>query len=258
MLEINSSNYFTYDAIGEFHSDTEWIHPTRTIDSFELIFVVEGTVHIQENDKKYTLNADEAIILEPELVHGGWKASYSSTDFYWFHFNTSMGIPFKTLGKGKHYDIRYLLKKLLHMSKTPSYNKESLDAAALLLFYELKGSGLIDTESSIAHKAAEYVRINSDKGLTASDVSKYFGYNPDYMSKLFKKTFGTGLKKYISIDRMNKAKDLLLNTDLSVKEVSSRLNFSDENSFIKFFSYHEQISPAKFRNTYFNIHLNNK
>lgn len=258
MLKFNDKNYFSYETIGEFHSDTEWIHPTRTIDSFELIFVSQGTVYIEENGEKYTLEKNEAIILEPGLIHGGWQKSLLPTDFYWFHFKTDQKIPFKTLKNNKNYDIKYLLKKLLHMSKTPSYEKEALDSAALLLFHELKAAEFSCTESSIAHKTAEYIRINSDKNITAAKVSSHFGYNPDYMSKLFKKTFGTGIKTYIYKERMNKARDLLLNTDLSVKEIASRLSFPEENSFIKFFSYHDQISPAKFRNNYFNIHLNNK
>ena len=57
---------------------------------------------------------------------------------------------------------------------------------------------------------------------------------------------------------MNYAKDLLLTTDLSVKEIAAQMEFAEENLFIKYFIYHEEISPVKFRNKYFNTHMNNK
>ena len=54
---INYNNhYIEYISVGEFYSDRSWIHPERIIDSYEIILVLEGTVHIQEEDKKYTLN----------------------------------------------------------------------------------------------------------------------------------------------------------------------------------------------------------
>jgi AraC-like DNA-binding protein len=57
---------------------------------------------------------------------------------------------------------------------------------------------------------------------------------------------------------MKLAKDLLLTTDMSVKQISRELGYSEENLFIKFFTYHEKISPAAFKAKYCNTHINNK
>ena len=65
-------------------------------------------------------------------------------------------------------------------------------------------------------------------------------------------------RQYISSEKIKLSKDLLLTTRLSVKEIAARLGFGSENLFIKFFKYHEDISPAKFRNKYYNTHMNNK
>ena len=110
----------------------------------------------------------------------------------------------------------------------------------------------------LANKAAEYIRININKNISAKAVSEKFKYNCDYLSKLFKKTFDIGIKEYIIKEKINIAKDMLLTTDFSIKEISAKLGFRDENLFIKFFMYHEKISPGKFRNKYFNVHFNNK
>lgn len=39
---------------------------------------------------------------------------------------------------------------------------------------------------------------------------------------------------------MKLAKDFLLTTDMSVKQISRELGYSEENLFIKFFTYHEK------------------
>lgn len=257
MLKTSSKNYFAYEMIGEFISRENWIHPVRIIDTYELIFVLDGCVHIKEDNEKYDIAKNECIILEPNKKHGGYKES-SETSFYWFHFKTDFKMPFKTYKEDKYYDIKYLLKKLLHMSNTLSYEKSALDAAALLIFGELENAVRQNSGSSFINKASEYVRINTNKNITAKSVADYFGYNADYISRLFKKTFGVSLKKYITDEKIKYAKDLLLNTGLSVKQIAANLGFSYENNFIKFFIYHEEITPVQFRNKYFKIHMNNK
>lgn len=258
MLKIDHTNYFSFESIGEFSSDSEWIHPDRVLDSYELIFITKGEVFIREEDENYELYKNECILLESGKRHFGYKVSKNPTSFYWFHFKTDFKMPFKVYKDDEYYDVKYLLKKLLHMSKTPGYSSSAKDSAALLLFYELSQIAAATKASALANKIGEYIRIHADKGITVETAAKHFGYNADYISKLFKMNFGMGIKKYILSERIKKARDLLLNTELSIKEISAQMGFSDANHFIKFFMYHEEISPMKFRNRYFNTHMNNQ
>lgn len=254
MLKINDSHFFRYETIGEFHSDGDWIHPARVINSYELIFVLEGIVHIKEDDTVYALEPNECMILEPGRKHEGAEISHMPTAFYWFHFHTNMPIPFKENKSGDLYDAKYLLKKLLHISKTPSYDTAAKDAAGLMIFYELGNTA--PPGNSLVNKIVEYIRIHET--VTVTEIAAQFGYHADYIGKLFKKHFGYSIKQYINLQRMKHAKDLLLTTNLSVKEIAAQMGFAEENLFIKYFMYHEEISPARFRNKYFNTHMNNK
>lgn len=257
MLKTDN-NYFVYENIGEFHSDDEWIHPVRVIDNYELIFVLSGTVHLFEEGKRYDLHPNECILLEPGKQHGGYRISNGLTTFYWLHFRTDCAMPFKTFVDADFYELKYLLKKLLHMSRTPVYNTEALDAASFLIFNELQNLPSLTSGNSFANKVAAYIRMKINKNVSVLSVAKHFGYSPDYISRLFKKTFSIGMKEYISEERMKYAKNLLLTTDLSVKEISAQTGFENENHFIKFFNYHERKSPLQFRNMYFNIKMNDK
>ena len=69
---------------GKFVSRGEWIHPDRIIDSYEIIFVIKGTVYIDENGTKHKLEKNDILLLEPHLRHFGYKTS-ENTSFYWLH-----------------------------------------------------------------------------------------------------------------------------------------------------------------------------
>ncbi|MDD7700214.1 MAG: helix-turn-helix domain-containing protein [Eubacteriales bacterium] len=57
--------------------------------------------------------------------------------------------------------------------------------------------------------------------------------------------------------RLSCIQGLLLNTDYSLKAISGMCGFEDENAFVKFFKYHEGLTPTKYRNRYFRTHRNN-
>ena len=260
MIRWDNGKYFSYDRIGEFHSSGEWIHPKRVINSFEAILVLEGTVYIAEEAQNYVLQKNQLLLLEPRKEHYGYKTVTEPTAFYWFHFFTDLDAPLKCYTGADIYETKSLFKKLLHISNTPAYSPAAADAAGYLIFEELVRLSAGDTAShqALAAKMTEFIRNNSKSGLTVSDIARHFGYTADYIGKYFKKARGIGLKDYLALQKMKLAKDMLLTTDMSVKQLAKELGYAEENLFIKFFTYHEKISPAAFKAKYYNTHMNNK
>lgn len=259
MLKFDDGRYFSYEMIGEFRSSGSWIHRRRSIPSIELILVLEGEVHIAEEGESYTLLPDDILLLEPDKEHFGFKESVTPTAFYWFHFHTDMPLPFKTY-RGEVYDLKKQLKRLLHITNTPGFSSYAADAAAYLVFEELcrlKTTGL-SSNSALVSGIVEYVREHLRDDPTVSEISARFGYNPDYIGKVFKAAMGVGLKEYISAGRMKISKDMLLTTSKTVKQIAFEVGFSDENLFVKFFRYHEGCSPSAYRTKYCNTHRNSK
>lgn len=258
MIHFDNS-YIEYVSGGEFRSDRPWIHPERIIDTYEIILVLEGTVCIEEDSERYRLNKNEILILEPGRVHRGFEVSESDTAFYWIHYRTDMIAPFKHYEGNNFYETKLQIKRLLHIANTPAYPQSSCDSCMLMIFNELGVIGCEkDSGTYLANKIAEYIRINITENLSVASIANHFGYHPDYPGKIFKKSFGMGIKDYVSLQKIAKAKNLLISTDLSVKQIARDLGYGDENLFLKFFKYHEEISPSGFRNLYKGIHMNNK
>lgn len=260
MIQLDNGTYIGYERIGEFHSEGPWIHPSRTISSYEVILVLEGTVYLYEEDRQHALGPNEIIILEPGRVHGGSRTVEEPVAFYWLHFDTDLPMPFKVCAGQELYEVRQLMKRLLHITNTPGFSAHAADALTLVILEELAQHARAEAPANrvSVNQIAEYIRINCHKNLTVGSVAAHFSYNQDYAGKLFRKHFGVGLKEYIARQKLKLARDLLLTTDLSVKQIASELGYGHENLFIKFFLYHEKISPTAFRNQYYNTHMNNR
>lgn len=71
--------------------------------------------------------------------------------------------------------------------------------------------------------------------------------NPSYLSHLFKKRMGLGINEYIRGLRMEKAKELLYITNLSVTQIAHAVGFQDSGYFSKVFFAHTGCRPAQYR-----------
>lgn len=63
-----------------------------------------------------------------------------------------------------------------------------------------------------------------------------------------KQITGMGINEYINQRKIEKAENLLLNTDLSISEISDRLGFTYQRYFSTIFKKIKGISPSQFRN----------
>jgi len=68
-----------------------------------------------------------------------------------------------------------------------------------------------------------------------------------YLTTLLTQKTGKSASKWIDHVVILHAKSLLKTTDLSVKEISNRLNFNDPSLFCRYFKRHTALSPNGFR-----------
>ena len=100
-------------------------------------------------------------------------------------------------------------------------------------------------------KVKEYVENNLSSDISLNDVADYVGLNSAYLSKLFKDNFGKNFIDYLNKTRIDKAKLLLENTQLSIKEVGFRVGFNTVQNFMRVFRKYEGVTPGQFRDLYY-------
>jgi two-component system response regulator YesN len=122
---------------------------------------------------------------------------------------------------------------------------------------ELK-SGLETSDETSNHhcknsiELVEYLKekVNNHymEELSLSLAAQDAGYNASYVSRIFKLETGIGFAQYLTEIRMKAAKEKLLETELTVVEISRRVGYWDEKYFSKLFKREIGITPTEFRN----------
>ncbi|MBQ0040357.1 MAG: AraC family transcriptional regulator [Treponema sp.] len=160
-------------------------------------------------------------------------------------------------------NVRNITKEL-----NPSYDNPSFDSAFSVLvgtqdtavIQDFFSNVLVECAAAIASvkeqrenplvkKIIEYIDQNMSRNYSLEDVAASVGVSPFYMSKLFKEEMGETFINYVTDRRLDRTKKLLLETDLSIKEIAGQTGYSDQNYFSRQFKNKFGISPTDFRNT---------
>lgn len=98
--------------------------------------------------------------------------------------------------------------------------------------------------------AKQFIQENYGQNITLEDVCGAVGFSSAYFSALFKKETGEGFSKYLTRVRIDRAKELLRETSLSVSEVCEAVGYSDRKHFTQTFHKMTGVNPAEFRRLY--------
>jgi len=248
MISIGT-NRISLDSMGLFTTDHIWERKNIVNELCELIYVIEGEISIAESEA-YNLRKGNMLILKPSETVRKYYCPPKSV-FYWIKFRAD-NPQILTNGSFFFMDVRhnYLFKEMLHHNYL---HKDDPVLAELLLAQIIEQNKNCETENKtrkIVSDAYEMIRLNSSAKLKAGDIAKFYGYNVNHMSRLMKKEYGRGIKSLIDEFIIKKTKSYLVNSNYSIKEISALLKFDNENSFVKFYKYHEKETPTQYRNEF--------
>ncbi len=96
-----------------------------------------------------------------------------------------------------------------------------------------------------------YVYSHIKDRLTIEDIAENTGKSVSYISRLFKSEMNVSLSEFIRSAKIDKAKNMLRYSQVSVVEISSYLSFSSQSHFIKIFREETGMTPGKYRRMYY-------
>jgi two-component system response regulator YesN len=95
--------------------------------------------------------------------------------------------------------------------------------------------------------AINYMENNYQKDLSLEQVASQLRISPFYLSKIFKKMYNQNFIDYLTEIRILKAKELLVNPSLAVKNVCSQVGYNDPNYFARVFKRICGITPTEYQ-----------
>ncbi len=91
------------------------------------------------------------------------------------------------------------------------------------------------------------IRSEAGRELTLTSAAEVLGLNPSYLSRVLKEKTGRTFMDFITEARIESSREMLLNTDLKVEEISDKIGYSNANYFIKIFRRHNGVTPGEYR-----------
>lgn len=96
-------------------------------------------------------------------------------------------------------------------------------------------------------KAKSYILDNIADAITVKDVADHVGLSAEYFTKLFKKETGQSIKEYITLMKVEAAKNMLAHSNISVGMVALELGYSNFSHFSQVFRKYENVTPSEYR-----------
>jgi len=112
---------------------------------------------------------------------------------------------------------------------------------------------LSDTASVLFADIRHYISEKNGR-ISKRELSNLLHYNPDYLGRIIRKESGISFSDYCKSIWLEKAKNMLTSTDMSIHEIITSLGFESGNSFFKAFREETGMTPKEYRNKYKPIH----
>ncbi|MEX2414524.1 MAG: response regulator [Paenibacillaceae bacterium] len=117
-----------------------------------------------------------------------------------------------------------------------------------------------NVKPDIVHQIKQYIMENSSKDISLEMIADRVNLSPYYISKLFKEQLGLNYIDYLTECRIERAKSLMCDSELSLKEITFEIGYNDPNYFSRVFRRVYGISPTEYRKRIFNnkVQVNDK
>ena len=102
-------------------------------------------------------------------------------------------------------------------------------------------------QSTLPVRIDEYIQLHFTENVDASDIANEFHIGKTQLYEIAKQNYGMGIAEHIRSLRIEKAKQLLLDTDLSLAEIASQCGYKDYNYFIAVFKRVVGIPPKTYQ-----------
>ncbi len=100
---------------------------------------------------------------------------------------------------------------------------------------------------SVVEEAKVYIRKNYAKDISLDEVSGSVDMSPYYFSRLFKEETGETFLEYLTGLRINRAKELIRDPGVSIKDICAEVGYSDPNYFSRIFKKAVGLTPTEYR-----------
>ena len=241
-------------AIGEFRCNSDYrVHRDR-FDSFLGLYVANGEMHLEQGQVRATAMSGEILLVDCYRPHTYYTETEAET--VWMHFDGSESRKwFEEIinAKGQSFSLgEAAVQAILQSVDYARRDSDEYEFSSLIYAFLCRAAAQNCTVGSrekreAVRKSEEFIRANFDQPLTVEDIASQTHFSVPYFNKLFHSINGSSPYDYLLKVRLEKAKELLLQTELPIHDIAEQTGFNSTSNFLCFFKKHIGFSELKFR-----------
>jgi len=192
----------------------------------------------------------DSIVKELELIQSEIRSvEYISYDNILFIYNQLIGVTIKHLRENHPGTARLFagrsnvyraIASLDTLDELEEYLKEFF---AEIIPYPARSAGEVNYGERIVRYLEEHFR----EEIVFEDMAKEIGISYSYMRKITYEVTGQSLIDYTNMLRIQKAKQMLLESNLSISQIASEVGYANVQSFNRFFRKYEGMPPSGYK-----------
>ena len=224
-----------------------------------LLYCAEGKGFVEIDGRVMLVNQGEAVILMPGAarVYGADAEAPWSIIWVSFHGKMTDFLRERLAIEGDGIVLRQNLREtgplLEQMLETLAEGQDLMrlleaSAALQLALCRMVSANLCaGAQRQHVERAKEYLLAHIEKDTSLQELANATGVSKFYLIRIFKAHFGTSPMEYLRGARMQRACDLLLETEFSIKEIGKQLSYDSAYHFAQCFRQYAGCSPSEFR-----------
>jgi len=158
------------------------------------------------------------------------------------------------------HDINKMVSEIEYLADLHDYDQSELLEGALVSLEDFMKRVKITREAIVEYverngyninpveKTKKYIDNHISEEISMNEIAKNVHLTPDYLTRIFRKEVGVSITRYIIICKMNRARQLLLQTDKCIGEIAREVGYFNYSSFYKTFRKLVGLSPQAFKN----------
>lgn len=235
----------------------------RTLREFQVVYITSGGGWF--NDRihgAYEIKSGDIFILFPEVWHSYHPNKETGWQEYWVGFGGEHanrlyrnGLfdpkkPIYHIGHNQEIIADYEQIVQLCRDQTPGFQIR-LGALVLQLLAHIHtaeiSSHVTNTDSDLINTARSIMQLHLDTGIETEQIADEIGIEYLHLLDIFRQYTGLTPYQYFLQLRIHRAKELLMDSELSVKVVSSMMNFENQYYFSRLFKRKTGFSPSQWK-----------
>ena len=233
--------------------------PPSAIDGITIGVVCNGTAKTTINGRQYEMRSNSIFLLREDSVMETFRCSKACMGYlitYSREFLNSVNID--TSDFLSSCMVLAMLSDAARSSASDVYGDKIISSLFTSFFYTLvsiiaanaeamKNEGRRNRSDILLSEFFEALNEDCERERSVEYYAAKLGISPKYLSLICKNKTGRNASRLIDEAVIRKAKKLLMQTGMSIQEVSDRLNFVSQSFFGKYFKQRVGISPSRYK-----------